>query len=227
MSAPLPTLPGVSPGTLDAFLKTAAGNWLVQHNYPPCLLVRHKGRCVEVKKTNGARFPPFNELAEHLVGGGNTCEDFDFQDSSRYSLLARLKTDAQREADSLAFDIDETHGYLYTNGFMTQAAFGGEAPNAPAAKVDMRRARKSKKRPRDGTNELVVLKAMEKEPGTELTEADLYDIVAEDIEAPRSGLRKQYLRNALKKLSVSDDPWIWKHGEVYSLASVPQGEDIK
>ena len=86
---------------------------------------------------------------------------------------------------------------------------------------------KPKKRPKDGSNELIVLLAMEKEfHGKQPTMAELYDVVAEAIICPRKSYRKEYVRRAVKKLAVSDSPWLFEHGECVSLLSAPQGDDF-
>lgn len=190
----LPVLPGVDPATLRALLNRAAGNWLVEHSYPPCVIVRHAGRCVEIKRANGTEFEPFAELAADLF---IYCESFNIEG---FSLFAVLKTAQQRAADDAAFiadDFDHWGAVDWRFRCFTQ----WDALAAPAPKRE--RAAKKPKRPRDGTNDLVVLKTIEGGEDDNYSEDTLFSMCAEHITAALPKYRKQYMRDALERLCAA------------------------
>jgi hypothetical protein len=101
----LPKLDGVRESTISEFLRLAAGNVTTDDKNPLPKILETEGRCIRVHVTGFSL--SWHHLAEDLIGPFGPCVEFRVQGNF---INARLKTDTQRAADDLAFDIDEAHG---------------------------------------------------------------------------------------------------------------------
>lgn len=165
------------------------------------------------------RLPTWRDLAEHLMGTGRPCEDFNVRGND---LFVRLKTAVQYEVEASMLELGGPWAQ-FRNGFKEHLARQGETPSAEPGKGTPRAV---KKRKRPNGNKLIILQAMEKDFVTEApTLDDLFDVVAERIECPKPKRRSEYFRNAVAQLADTEvDKWLWRHeGDRVALTSALPG----
>jgi hypothetical protein len=193
----------VSDSTLNQFMRAVAGNVTVDDTRPMPTILESKGRCIRVHHTDARGFGVLNwhDMSETLLGTCNPVEEFRADGNF---VVARLKTDAQLEADGAAFDLDQLHGEL-----KTYWPYWDEEAAAPAVmrtKSEIKASKKKKTRTvPEGKVAPAVLRVMERDcPIGAMDREELISLTKDaldpDVDKFGKDRRRAYIKQAIDAL---------------------------
>jgi hypothetical protein len=235
-------LAGVSQSTLDEFLEYAGGNWseleLIGPKRPAAVYVSHVGRSIEVRLSNGGRFPPDSVMMWDLMGTRAPCDGFGCS-NDRKTLSATLKIVTQVWADEQAYAIDYRPKHPnFPKGFgmvphASLPSFFGEFKGSDTPQTVAQKAAEKKKngKPIPAGTATIVMRTMNQEMPHGVIDVTVLKTKTLKHMTPTLDVRGAdrnpgYVRDAIKKLIELE--WLYPHGaenEQISLTALVEEAD--